>query len=412
MALAEQRAGSFWRLVISAGAILLINMGARSSLGLFVGPLDAAKGFGLASIGFAFGVSQFVWGAAQPVFAVLAERWGTRTVLIIGALMVALGTALTPLAHSSAALTLTVGVLAAMGAAGGSFAILIGGIARHLPEHRRAFAGGLINSGASLGQFLFAPLVQWLITTLGWAQAFYVLAATALLGIPLAMGLTTQLVETPALASNPGLGLRAQVALALADRSYRLVHLAFFTCGFHVAFLATHLPGQVALCGLSAAVSANALALIGLFNIAGSLSAGALCQRYRMKMVLAWLYAARAVIIVVFLLAPKTTLVFYGFAAALGLTYLATVPPTAGLVGKLFGPRHLATLFGLTLVSHQTGAFFGAWLGGIAVVRYGDYRWMWYADIALALLAVACHWPIREARVPRSLVLRVTTPER
>jgi predicted MFS family arabinose efflux permease len=193
----------------------------------------------------------------------------------------------------------------------------------------------------------------------------------------------------------------------LRDRSYLCLHAGFFTCGFHIAFLVTHLPGEVTLCGLPAGVSATALGLIGLFNIAGSLTAGALAQRYRMKWLLALMYGSRAVIIVAYLLAPKSAWTFYVFAAALGFTWLATVPPTAGLVGKLFGMRYLATLFGLTLLSHQVGGFFGAWLGGLTFVRFGDYTWMWYADIALALAAALVNLPIREAKVvpaPRAAV--------
>ena len=190
--------------------------------------------------------------------------------------------------------------------------------------------------------------------------------------------------------------LREQLRIALRDRSYWLLHLGFITCGFHIAFLVTHLPGEIALCGLSAGVAGASIALIGLFNVLGSLAAGALGQRYRMKLILAVMYASRAVMIVIYLLSPPTPMTFYIFAAALGFTWLATVPPTAGLIGKLFGPRYLGTLFGLTLLSHQIGGFFGAWLGGVAMERLGDYTWMWYADITLALIAAVANLPIRE----------------
>lgn len=397
---------AFWPLVLAAASILMINMGARQSLGLFVGPIDHASGLGIASISLAFAVSQLVWGVAQPVYGVLAERWSMRAVLILGALLTTVGIGLAPFAQSTWALTLTLGVIAAAGGAAGSFAILIGGIARYLPEERRAFASGFINAGSSCGQFLFAPLAHALIVGFGWINAMLTLAASALLTIPLALRMTTRIAHsaaaTSAVESAPD--LKAQVRHAFGDRSYVLLHLAFFTCGFHIAFLVTHLPGEVALCGLAPAVSATSLALIGLFNIAGSLSAGAWSQRYRMKYVLAWMYAARAAIIIAYLLAPKTDWTFYVFAAALGFTYLATVPPTAGLVGKLFGPRHLATLFGLTFVTHQLGGFFGAWLGGVTISRYGDYGWMWIGDILLALLAAGLHLPIREAPVLRPAV--------
>ena len=202
-------------------------------------------------------------------------------------------------------------------------------------------------------------------------------------------------------ASTPAsIGLREQLRIAVRDRSYWLLHAGFFTCGFHVAFLVTHLPGEVALCGLPASVAATSIAFIGLFNIAGSLTAGALGNRYRMKWLLYWIYFARAVAVALYLLAPKTATDLLRVRGGLGFTYLSTVPPTAGLIGKLFGVRYLATLFGLTLLSHQIGGFFGAWLGGIAIDRTGSYQWMWYADIALALFAAFINLPIREARLP------------
>ena len=196
---------------------------------------------------------------------------------------------------------------------------------------------------------------------------------------------------------------KKQLRIALRDKSYWCLHAGFFTCGFHIAFLVTHMPGEVDLCGLSASVASTSLAIIGLSNVVGSLVVGALGERMRMKMILFWMYASRAVAIVIFMLAPKTPATFYLFAIALGATWLATVPPTAGITAKLFGTRYLATLFGLTLLSHQIGGFLGAWLGGIAVVATGNYDWMWWADAALALLAALVNLPIKEER-PKALV--------
>ena len=228
----------------------------------------------------------------------------------------------------------------------------------------------------------------------------FTMAATTLLTIPLASLLSGK--EPPksvdAAAKDSG-GLMLQLRQAMVDRSYLCLHAGFFTCGFHVAFLVTHLPGEVALCGHTAHVSAASLAIIGLFNIAGSLFAGHLGTRYRMKYILAVMYGSRAVMIAIYLLAPKTVLTFYIFAAFLGFTWLATVPPTAGLVAKLFGTRYLATLFGLTLLTHQIGGFLGAWLGGLAMVHDGHYLWMWYVDIILAALAALVNLPIREKSV-------------
>jgi predicted MFS family arabinose efflux permease len=299
-------------------------------------------------------------------------------------------------------LLLTVGFLQAAGAGAGSFAILIGATARQLPADRRAFASGFINAGGSFGQFLFAPLNQALIAAFGWVTAMFAMAGSVLLTLPLArrLGGSAPAPHAPVdVGARPRaeIGLREQLRIALKDPSYLFLHASFFTCGFHIAFLVTHLPGEVQLCGLNAGVAATSLAIIGLANIAGSLGAGALGSRVRMKWLLFWTYASRAVAIALYLAAPKTPLTFYLFAAVLGLTWLSTVPPTAGLVGKLFGMRYLATLFGLTLLSHQTGGFFGAWFGGIALVESGSYDWMWYADIALASVAALANLPIREA---------------
>ncbi|MBD9478265.1 MFS transporter [Pseudoxanthomonas sp. PXM02] len=394
-----------WGLLLAASATLMITMGARQTTGLFVAPIHQDTGIGIAAISFALAIGQFTWGAVQPIFGAVADKRGSTGVLVLGAILLSLGLALTPHLTSPWGLMFTLGLLTAAGAGAGSFSILIGATAQQLAPEKRSFAAGFINAGGSLGQFVFAPLVQAVIAFAGWASAMYTLAVASLLAIPLAFPLRKKAVaasSTPTATAIGDISLKQQIAIALRDRSYWMLHLGFFTCGVHIAFLVTHLPGEVALCGLPASVSAAALMLIGLFNVAGSLIAGALGQRVRMKWILAVMYASRAVMIALYLMAPPTPLTFYIFAAALGFTWLATVPPTAGLVGKLFGPRYLGTLFGLTLLSHQIGGFFGAWLGGLALERSGDYTWMWYLDMGLALIAAAANLPIRE-RSPKAV---------
>ena len=385
----------FWTLVLSSAAIMAVTIGARQSLGLFVSPLNTSTGLGIVTISFALAVGQFAWGAAQPLFGLLADRIGSFRVIVIGALLLALGLAVTPYMHSGFGLMLFLGLITAMGAGAGSFSILIGAAAQRLPADKRAFASGFINAGGSFGQFIFAPLSQALISSIGWVGAMWTLAATTLVTIPL--GLPFRESKAGAAPKAAGIGIREQVRIAFQDSSYLLLHAGFFTCGFHIAFLITHLPGEINLCGLPASVSAASIAIIGLANVLGSIGAGWLSQIRRMKMVLFWMYASRAAAVALYLMAPKTALTFYVFAFVLGLTWLATVPPTAGLVGKLFGTRHLATLFGLTLLTHQIGGFFGAWLGGIAIASTGNYNWMWYADIALAAAAALVNLPIKEA---------------
>lgn len=398
-----------WMIMLSAAAILMITMGARQTTGLFLSPLNSSTHLGIVSISFAMAVGQFMWGAAQPIFGAVADKFGTIRVLLVGALMLALGMALTPYMSTQWGLIMAMGILSAAGAGAGSFSILIGATSKQLPVQRRAFASGFINAGGSFGQFVFAPLMQAIISSAGWVAAMLTMAATTLLTMPLAWPLRDRSKEAAAVPATAqpavtqpdpaDIGLWNQIKIAMRDPSYLCLHLGFFTCGFHIAFLVTHLPSEVALCGLSASVSATALALIGLFNIAGSLTVGAMASRYRMKYLLMAVYGSRAVMIVLYLLAPKTAMTFYLFAAGLGFSWLATVPPTAGLVAKLFGTRYLATLFGLTLFSHQIGGFLGAYLGGLALVKFGNYNWMWYVDIMLAVAAALINLPIREGKV-------------
>ena len=381
--------------VLMAGGILLITMGIRQSMGLYVGPINTSTGLGITSISLALAVGQFVWGAIQPLAGAAADHWGPRPVLLVGLLVLMLGALLTPWMDTTLGMSMTLGVLSAAGSGACSFSVLIGAAAQRLPAQARGAASGLINAGGSLGQFVLAPVTQKLIQTLGWMGAMWSSAVMTLLAIPLVLGLASA--RGPAApAATSGGGMREALGEALRDRSYWLLHLGFFTCGFHIAFLITHLPTEIDLCGLAPSVASWSLALIGVANIAGSVYVGACTNRYRSKYLLAWMYGSRAVLVMLYLALPKTEWVFYGFAIGLGATWLATVPPTAAIVGKLFGVRYLATLFGLTLLSHQIGGFLGAYLGGLVLSANGDYSWMWWADIVLAGLAAVIHLPIRE----------------
>ena len=436
-------------LIAAAATVMLITTGIRQVSGLFVLPIISSTGLSIASVSLALAIGQFMWGAMQPVFGALADSFGAFRVVAFGALLLAGGSLLTAFSHSELTLIMTMGVLSAAGAAAGSFSILIGGTARRLEPHQRSTAAGTINAGGSLGQFVFAPVAQFVIGAWGWAAAMFTLAASALLTIPLAFplrartespadaarvaaqpgsaarstltvaakiepsgiasvagsGATSSATASAAAGATPGVTLREQLRIAARDPSYILLNIGFFTCGFHVAFLVTHFPGEIQNCGLLPGVAANSLAIIGLFNVVGSIGAGMLGQRFRMKHLLAFIYGARAVLIAIYLLMPKTSLNIYLFAAGMGMTWLATVPPTSGIVGKLYGVRYLGTLFGLTLVSHQTGAFLGAWLGGVAMAHLHSYQWIWFADMALALGAALINLPIREDKpLPRPAV--------
>ena len=387
-----------WITTIMAASILMITMGTRQSMGLYVGPLNTDTGLGIVSISLAMAIGQFVWGAIQPIAGAFADKFGPRPVLLSGLLILVLGSALTPFVSSQLGLILTLGLLTAIGSGACSFSVLLGAVAQRMPATSRGTASGIINAGSSFGQFVFAPIIGKLIQWVGWMSTMWAMAAVALLAIPLLNRLTND-THAPAAAPTPEGGLKKAVADALRNPSYLLLHLGFFTCGFHIAFLVTHLPTEVGLCGLSPTVASWSLALIGLANIVGSLFAGSCINLYRSKYVLAVMYGSRAVLIALYLVAPKTEWTFYAFAVGLGLTWLATVPPTAALVGKLFGIRYLATLFGLTLLSHQIGGFLGAYLGGLVLEAQGDYQWMWWADIALSAMAALVNLPIKEAPI-------------
>jgi len=388
-----------WLVTLSAAGILMVTMGARQSLGLFLAPLNASTGLSVASISLAMAIGQFIWGAAQPVAGALADRFGPGRVLLAGLILLGLGSATTPLMSTTWGLTVSLGLLSAMGSGAGSFSVLFGAATNRLPIEARGAASGIINAGGSFGQFIFAPILQKLIQAIGWMGAMWSLAAVVLAAIPL-VGNVARSHDVPhkgSVGHTEDKGLWQSVREAMHDRSYLLLHAGFFTCGFHIAFLVTHLPGEVSLCGLPPSVASWSLAIIGLANIFGSLYAGACVARYRSKYVLFWMYGSRTLMIAAYLASSRTDTTFYLFAAGLGFTWLATVPPTAAIVGKLFGVRYLGTLFGLTLLSHQIGGFLGAWLGGLSITRFGDFTWMWYADMGLAALAALVNLPIREA---------------
>ena len=402
-----RRALAFWMVLLAAGGIFAVTMGARQSLGLFLSVINTTTGLGLASISLAFGVGQLWWGLTQPAAGILADRYGAGRVLLIGLAFVAIGTALVPFMTTTFGLILAIGVLAAGGAGFAGPSVLLASTARLSPPAKRGMASGIVNAGGSFGQFVFVPIAGAITAGFGWAIAVQSMAAIVLLALPAAWLLRGRPAPTaaapgahPAEAPARRETTREAIGRAMRDPSYRLLTAGFFVCGFHVAFIATHLPGVVAACQLPPSVGAWALGVVGLFNIVGSLAMGWAVGRWRMKSLLSLVYASRGVAVLLFLFAPKTEAVVLVFAAFIGLTYLSTVPPTVGLVAKFFGTAHMATLFGFVMLSHQLGGFLGAWLGGKAFEATGSYDWMWYADIVLAVGAALVNLPIREARLP------------
>lgn len=396
------RRTAFWLVLLAAAGTFALTMGSRQSMGLFLPALNTSTGLGLGSISLAFAFGQLWWGLTQPFAGAMADRYGAGRVIVVGVVLLALGTFITPYMTSTPGLVFAIGVLASAGSGMAGPAVLMSASVRMIAPERRGMATGIVNAGGSFGQFATAPIAAALIVGMGWASAMQVLAVMVLACLPAAWVLRGTAVRAGAgTGAPPPVGARAAVREALRHRGYLLLGAGFFVCGFHVAFLAVHLPGVVESCGLPTQWGGWALAMLGLFNIAGSLAVGWAMGRWRSKSLLSLIYAVRGLAVLAFLLAPKTGPVVLVFAAVMGLTYLSTVPPTAGLVAKFFGTANMATLFGVVMLTHQVGAFFGSWMGGKAFEATGAYDWVWYVDIVLAVGAALVHLPIREAPLPR-----------
>ena len=401
---------AIWLVLLAAGGTFALTMGVRQTMGLFLSALNTSTALGIGSISLAFAFGQLWWGLTQPFAGAVADRIGTGRVIFLGVLLVAVGTIITPLMTSTAGLIFAIGVLAAGGAGMAGPSVLMAASTRLVPPEKRGLATGIVNAGGSFGQFAMAPIAIGLTAAVGWASAMQWLGALVLLAVPAVLvlkGNSNALAAQAAAASGTkALSARQAISQAIATPSYRYLAAGFLVCGFHVAFLATHLPGVVAACGLPPEVGGWSLAMIGLFNIVGSLAMGWAVGKWRMKSLLALLYAARGLAVLIFLLAPKTPAVMLIFAAVMGVTFLSTVPPTVGLVAKMFGTANMAMLFGVVMLSHQVGGFLGAYLGGYIFQATGSYDWVWYIDIVLAVGAALVNLPIREALLPRQMAAK------
>ncbi len=392
-------AAKTWRLpivvLICGGAILGLNMGVRQTFGLFLGPMTLDLGIGRGSFALAIAVQNLIWGILTPVFGILADRYGTGRCLAFGGAVYSLGIAIMALGGSEASLHLGAGVMVGVAVSATGFPLVLAAVARAVSEKRRSLALGVAAAGGSVGQFMLLPSAQVIQGALGWSDTLLILAVLAALIVPLGAGLAGK----PAAAAAGGAvsqSLGAAVREAGRHRGFRLLTAGFFVCGFHVSFIATHLPAYITSLEFDPLVGATALSLIGFFNILGGLLAGYLGGRYRKKYLLSGIYLARAAAITLFLIAPKSEWAVWLFGATFGLLWLSTVPLTSGLVGDVFGARYLATLFGIVMFGHQMGAFFGAWLGGLSYDLTGSYDAIWLLSIALGLIAALLHWPIAD----------------
>ncbi len=392
-----------WRtpaLVIVAGCLIaMIGFGPRSVLGLFLEPMTMERGWSRETFGLAMAIQNLFWGAGVPVAGALADRYGPTRVLVVGTVMYALGLWGMAMAESSLMLYLAGGVLTGLGVAFTAFSLVLAAMARVVGPEKRSLVLGLGTASGSMGQVVFSPLGLAWIAAFGWQPALLLLAASTLLILPLAFVMPSSTEVKGEVHSDQTIveALRE----ALSHRGFVLLSTGFFVCGFHVAFITVHFPSYVVDLGLGAQVGAYAIAIIGLCNIGGSFLSGAVGQRWSKKGGLSFIYFARAVCITALMLAPKTELTIYLFAAAMGVLWLSTVPLTSGIVAQVFGVRYMATLFGVVFFSHQLGSFLGVWLGGRLYDTTGSYDPIWWAGVVLGLLAAVIHLPINERPLAR-----------
>jgi len=384
--------------LICASAILMLAMGVRQTMGLFMPQMTVANGWSRDEFALAIALQNILWGAFVPFAGVIADRFGAGRVLVASAIAYVLGLALMAMSQTPLHLGFSAGLLIGLALSGTTFGVVMGVVAKVVPSDRRSVALGIVGAGGSFGQFAMVPYGAILISGLGWYAALFVLAATAALIIPLAAGLAGRLAHHHAADNQTA---REAFGEAFGQRSFHFLFWSYFVCGVHTAFMALHLPSYVQDAGLSLTVGMTALALIGFGNVFGSYGSGWLGARASKKWLLTWIYGLRAVLILLLMLAPKTAATVYAFAFCMGLLWLSTVPLTNALVAQIFGVKHVSMLAGVVFLGHQIGSFCGAWLGGVIFTRQGSYDLAWWISIGLGIFAALVCAPINERPVAR-----------
>jgi MFS family permease len=378
--------------------IVTLSMGIRHGFGLWLQPITMDRGWTRETFAFALAVQNLAWGIAGPFAGALADRFGAFRVLIVGSLLYAGGLVLMGLSTSGLAFTGSAGLLLGMAQSGTTYAVVYGVIGRNVAPEKRSWAMGVAAAAGSFGQFLMVPTENWLIGHLGWQQALFVLGCVALAIIPLASGLKEPKFIVNPLQQSVGAALRE----AFAYPSFLLLMAGYFVCGFQVVFIGVHMPSYLKDHGLSQDVATGALALIGLFNVIGTYTAGTLGQRLPKRYILSTIYALRSVAIVVFLNVPLSPTSVYVFASVMGVLWLSTVPPTNAVVAQIFGVRYLSMLGGFVFLSHQVGSFLGVWLGGKLYDTTGSYDVVWWIAVGLGVFAALVNLPVRESAIVRA----------
>ncbi len=393
------------QVLVCGAAIVTLSMGIRHGFGLWLQPITQSQGWSRETFAFAIAIQNLTWGVTGIFAGMVADRFGAFKVVVVGALLYALGLVGMALASTPFMFSATAGVLIGMAQAGTTYAVIYGVIGRHVPAEKRSWAMGIAAAAGSFGQFLMVPAEGFLISSLGWQSALMILGLAALLMVPLAWGL-----REPGMTTGTVIRREQTIFHAFSEAikypSFQLLMAGYFVCGFQVVFIAIHMPSYLRDKGLSPEVAGYALALIGLFNVFGTYAAGVLGHKLAKRKILAFIYLARAVTISVFLLAPLSPLSVYIFASVMGLLWLSTVPVTNAAVAQIFGVAHLSMLSGFVFFSHQIGSFMGVWLGGYLYDRTGSYDIVWYIAIALGVLAALINLPIKESAIVRKNTLQ------
>ncbi|MBF0269208.1 MAG: MFS transporter [Alphaproteobacteria bacterium] len=385
-----------WIILICGALILTLTTGLRQALGLFLKPMTMDLGVGREVFGFGIALQNLLWGLGSPFAGAIADRFGVVKVSALGGLIYALG--LAAMAFSTGGTSLVLGTLIiGIGLAGAGFSTVLGAVGRAAPPEKRSMALGIATAGGSFGQFAVVPLGHVVLEGFGWQMALIILAGVAMAMLPLSLGLA----EGPRHVATQTQSFKQALGEAFRHPSYWYLVAGFFVCGFHVAFVVTHLPAYLADRAMPEWLGAWSLALVGLFNIIGSWGCGALGGKYSKKNLLSYLYFGRALVFIIFIFMPLSPFSVLLFAGSLGLLWLGTVPLTSGLVAQMFGPAYMSMLYGVVFLSHQVGSFFGAWLGGKAFDLTGSYDLMWWLSVALGVFSGLVNLPIKEAPVAR-----------
>ena len=390
-----------WLIIVAGSLIAMLTFGPRSAMGFFQIPMLADTGWDRSTFGLAMALQNLFWGLSQPFFGALADKYGTGRVLVASGVFYAAGLVMMANADAPVWLHIGGGILVGTAIGAGSFSVILSAFARNVTPEQRSMAFGIGTAAGSAGMFLFAPLSQALISNFGWSDSLVYMSImmliVPLLAIPLRGNASSGTQSQSQFQQSLGEALRE----AFGHKSYLLLTTGFFVCGFQVAFITAHFPAYLGDIGIDARYAVIAMALIGFFNIIGSLAAGYIGQRYSKPYFLAYIYIGRSIAVTAFLLLPQTPISVIVFAAVMGLLWLSTVPPTNALVAIMFGTRHLGLLGGLVFLSHQIGSFLGVWMGGYLYDQFGSYDSVWWLGVALGIFAAIVHWPIREKAVDR-----------